>query len=118
MDNLTWIGFLGVLLFAMQLLNLYNSAHTAQKHAHEPIEKLESQIKECETRLTKMDYAMNELKRDVDHAHQKIRENEQSASKIAQVQNKALLAILLWIKDPQHGDAKQIDDAIQGISGI
>ena len=118
MDKVTWLSFLGILLLIVNLLNLYNSAHAAQKNAHAPLQKLEERIKKCEEHLTGIDYAMNDLKRDLDHAHQKIRENEQTASKIAQVQNKALLAILLWIKDPQHGDSKAIDDAIQGISTI
>ena len=44
------------------------------------------------------------------------RENENAFAETTKAQNKALLAILLWIKDPNHGDTKQIDEAIKGIS--
>lgn len=78
--------------------------------------KLEQRITNAEGSLKVMEYNMSRLKEDVDHAHTKIRANEATAASIAKAQNKALLAILLWIKDPQHGDIHQIDEAIKDIS--
>lgn len=116
MNDLTWVGFVGVLLFLSQLLSIYNSSKTAQKNATEPLKLLEKRITEIEKHVTGIDYGMNELKRDVDHAHDKIRENEKNYMETSKAQNKALLAILLWIKDPEHGDMHQIDEAIKVIS--
>lgn len=112
MENVTWVGFIAILLLAMQLLSLYNSAHTASKHAHEPLEKVELRVKDLEDRIMKMDFYMNELKRDVDNAHEKIREN----AKDTKAQNQALLAVLMWIRSTNQGDMKQIDDAIRLLS--
>jgi len=112
MENVSWVGVVAVMLLAMQLLSLYNSAHTASKHAHEPLNLIEGRVKELEERAMKMDFHMNELKRDVDNAHEKIRENE----KDTKAQNQALLAILMWIRSTNQGDMKQIDDAIRLIS--
>ena len=114
MENATWVGFVTVALVLLNILNLYNSASTAKRNAREPLQKLDDRIKEIETHVTKMDYAMNGLKRDVDKAHEKIRETEANTS----AQNKALLAILIWIKSNSAGetDTHQIDDAIKAIS--
>ena len=116
MDNASWTGAVAFLLVAMQALSLYNTFHTAAKNHAEPMEKINSRLKDVENHLMKVDLAQNELKRDIDHAHEKIRENEKTSAAVAKAQNKALLAILLWIKDPQHGDAHEIDEAIKGIS--
>ena len=116
MDNASWAGAVAFLLVVMQGLSLYNTAHTAKKNHDEPMDRLTKRVDEVEKHLTKMDLQQNELKRDIDHAHDKIRENEATASKVAKAQNKALLAILLWIKDPEHGDMHQIDEAIKDIS--
>ena len=118
MDNITWIGVVGVLLLAMQCLNLYNSAHTASKNAHEPFDRLEKRIGEIEGNLKVMGFDMERIKTDINHAHDKIRKNEESMNKITKAQNKALLAMLLWIKEPQHNDSKRIDDAINEISNL
>ena len=118
MDNLTWIGVVAVILLVAQLLSLYNSFHAAAKNAHAPLEKLEARVKENEGHLTRVDYRMDELKKDIDHAHGKIRENEEHATGVTKAQNRALLAILMWIKDPQHEDSKQLDDAIKAITNV
>ena len=116
MNELTWVGVVGVLLLVSQILNLYNSSKTAQRNANEPLRSVDTRLKEVEEHVIKMDFVMNQLKIDVDHAHQKIRENEKNYLETSKNQNKALLAILLWIKDQESGDTKQIDDAIKGIS--
>jgi hypothetical protein len=63
-----------------------------------------------------MGFKMETMAHDLDSAHDKIRKNESAFVETTKAQNKALLAILLWIKDPEHGDTKQIDEAIKEIS--
>ena len=116
MDNVTWLGVVGMLLLLSQILSIYNSSKMAQKNAGEPLRAVENRVKELEGHLMKTDYTITELKRDVDHAHEKIRENERNYMQTSKAQNKALLAILLWIKDPDHEDIHQIDEAIKEIS--
>ena len=112
MENITWVGVVAVLLLAMQLLSLYNSAHTASKHAHEPMQKIESRVKNLEDHVMVTEFQMNEMKKDINNAHDKIRANEADTK----TQNKALLAILMWIRSTNEGDLKQIDEAIRLIS--
>lgn len=114
MENATWMGFVAIALVVLNVLNLYNSAHTAKRNASEPFERLDARLKEAEKHLTQMDYAMNELHRDVDKAHEKIRATENNAKN----QNQALLAILIWIKSSAkpEDDMSQIDKAIDAIS--
>jgi peptidoglycan hydrolase CwlO-like protein len=116
MNDVTTTEVLAVLILLGQLLSIYNSAKAAKKNASEPMTTLENRVKEIEKSNMKRDYQMTELKRDIDNAHNKIREAEESFSASTKSQNKALLAILLWIKDPEHSEAKQIDDAIKEIS--
>lgn len=116
MDNVTWVGTVAVVILVMQILSLYNSAHTAKRNHDAPMDEIKSRITNVEDHLKGIDYGMNELKKDVDAAHEHIRRNENIVATNTKAQNKALLVILLWIKDPQHGDTKQIDDAIQTIS--
>lgn len=118
MDNASWVGFVAIVMVAMQLLSLYNTWHTASKNAHEPMEKLEKRIGDIEKDVTIMEHNMERLKEDVDHAHQKIRTNEERTEKVAKAQSNALLAILLWIKDPDHEDRHRIDDAIKAITEL
>jgi peptidoglycan hydrolase CwlO-like protein len=112
MENVSWVGVVAVMLLAMQLLSLYNSAHTASRNAHEPLNKIDERLKVLEEDVMKMNFRMDEMKRDVDNAQEKIRENEKNT----EAQNKALLAILMWIRQTNQGDMKQIDDAIRLIS--
>lgn len=118
MDNASWVGFVAFVMVAMQLLSLYNTWHTASKNAHEPMVRLENRVLEIEKKLTIMDNNMERLKADVDHAHQKIRSNEERAERVAKAQSNALLAILMWIKDPDHEDRHRIDDAIKAITEL
>ncbi len=118
MDNASWVGFVALVMVAMQLLSLYNTWHTASKNAHEPMAKMENRVLEIEKTLTVMEHNMGRLKEDVDHAHQKIRSNEERAERVAKAQSNALLAILLWIKDPDHEDRHRIDDAIKAITEL
>lgn len=118
MNDVTWVGIVAVMLLAMNLINLYNSLHTATKNAHEPMDKVERKISEIEGDMKVLQNNMGRLKEDVDRAHEKIRKNEQRTDMVAKAQNRALLAILLWIKDPQHEDQHKIDDAIKAITEL
>lgn len=118
MDNASWVGFVALVMVAMQLLSLYNTWHTASKNAHEPMQKVENRVLEIEKTLSVMEHNMERLKEDIDHAHQKIRSNEERTEKVAKAQSNALLAILLWIKDPDHEDQHRIDDAIKAITEL
>ena len=118
MQDVTWVGVVGILLLLSQLLNIYNSSKTARKNAEEPLKELRKEVNQNKTDLGRLVFRMEKAEADINHAHDKIRENEESTGKIAKAQSKALLAILLWIKDPQHEDMKRIDDAIREISVI
>lgn len=118
MDNITWVGAVGVFLVLINLLNFYNSAHVASKNAHEPFRVLEERVNQIGKDVGTMQFNMERLKADVDHAHAKIRQNEENMNRISKAQNKALLAILLWIKEPQHEDCRRIDEAISEISNL
>lgn len=114
MENVSWLGVIGILLVALNILNLYNTAHTARKNAREPYVSLEKRVKEVESKVEEHKYEMENIKRDVDEAHKKIRDNEADTK----AQNKALLAILIWIKSNSKpgDDMSQIDGAISAIN--
>lgn len=116
MTEITWAAVIGCILLLSQILNIYNSSKTARKNANEPIEKVKDSIHDLNDKVQLMEFKMENMAHDLDRAHDKIRENESTFIETTKAQNKALLAILLWIKDPNHGDAKQIDEAIKGIS--
>lgn len=113
MENLTLSAVAAVCATILLILNIYNSSKTARRNADEPLNKLDARVAELEKHIIKVDLAMNELHRDVDKAHDKIRETEENTKK----QNQALLAILIWIKsNSESNDMKQIDDAIKLLS--
>lgn len=114
--NVTGAEIIAVLILIGQLISIYNQSKTARKNAAEPITLLETRVKNLEDGQMKRDFQMNEMKRDIDNAHNKIRENKLDYANNSKIQNKALLAILLWIKDPNHSDVHQIDEAIKEIS--
>lgn len=116
MNEITWAAAVGILLLLSQLLSIYNSSKVAQKNAQEPVNKLRDTMSTLGERVQIVEFRISNMERDINRAHDKIRANEASFNETSKAQNKALLAILLWIKDPEHGDAKQIDDAIKGIS--
>lgn len=114
--NATGTEIIAVLILIGQLIGIYNQSKTARKNATEPITLLEARVKNLEDGQMKRDFQMNEIKRDVDSAHTKIRETRQDNTETVKAQNKALLAILLCLKDPEHFDRKQLDDAIKELS--
>lgn len=114
--NVNGTEIIAVLILIGQLIGIYNQSKTARKNATEPITLLEARVKNLEDGQMKRDFQINEIKRDVDSAHNKIRENQADYTSISKVQNKALMAILLCLKDPDHFDRKQLDDAIKELS--
>lgn len=115
MQDITWVGVVGVLLLASTLLSIYNSAKAARKNADEPLREIRTSVNDMKNSVSKLEFRMERAEKDLNHAHEKIRENEATANNISKAQNKALLAILLWIKDPQSADKHQIDEAIKEI---
>jgi hypothetical protein len=64
-----------------------------------------------------MKHALTDVKRDVDHAYEKIRETDDRLEKTTKAQSKAFLALLLWAKSGGE-DSSRIDDAINEISEL
>lgn len=116
MTEITWVAVVGVLLLISQLLSIYNSSKTAHKNAVEPLSRINESLAKITQKIQLMEFKMENMEHDIDRAHDKIRKNETAFIQSSKAQNKALLAILLWIKDPEHGDTKQIDEAIKEIS--
>lgn len=114
--NVNGTEIIAVLILIGQLIGIYNQSKTARKNATEPITLLEARVKNLEDGQMKREFQINEIRRDVDSAHSKIRETRQEYNETVKAQNKALLAILLCLKDPDHFDRKQLDDAIQELS--
>lgn len=114
--NVNGTEIIAVLILIGQLIGIYNQSKTARKNATEPITLLEARVKNLEDDQMKREFQINEIRRDVDSAHSKIRETRQEYNETVKAQNKALLAILLCLKDPDHFDRKQLDDAIQELS--
>ena len=116
MTEITWATVVGVLLLVSQILNLINSTAAAKKNANAPLDTIRKDVAKNREDIGELKHTLTGALKDIDHAHDKIRKNENAFIETTKAQNKALLAILLWIKDPEHGDAKQIDEAIKGIS--
>lgn len=114
--NVNGTEIIAVLILIGQLIGIYNQSKTARKNATEPITLLEDRVKNLEDGQMKRDFQINEIRRDVDSAHNKIRETKEDYAETVKAQNKALLAILLCLKDPDHFDREKLDDAIQQLS--
>lgn len=117
MTDITWAAVVGVLLLASQLFNLFNSANTAKKNASAPLDAVREDVKQNRTDIVKIQTEVTTLKKDVDHAHQKIRETESKLAVTTKAQNKAFMALLFWAKSGGE-DSSKIDDAIKEISEL
>ena len=118
MQDITWVGVVGVLLLLSTLLNLYNSSKQARKNADEPLKEVKQKVEDNKEKIDKLEYRLERAEDDINNAHTKIRENKEHSNKALKAQSNALLAILLWIKDPQHDDSRQIDEAIKEIRSL
>jgi predicted nucleic acid-binding Zn-ribbon protein len=117
MNDITWVAVVGVLLLISQLLNLFNSANTAKKNANAPLDTVKEDVKQNRTDIVKLQAEMTTAKKDIDHAHAKIRETETKLEQTTKAQNKAFMALLFWAKSGGQ-DSSRIDDAINEISEL
>lgn len=117
MENVTWIGIVGVLLLISQLLNLFNTTATAKKNASAPLDAVRSDVQRNKDDIGAMKYELNGLRKDVDHAHEKIRETDTKLERTTKAQNKAFMALLFWAKSNGE-DSSKIDEAINEISEL
>ena len=116
MTEITWISVVGLLLLTAQLINLFNGISTAKKNASQPIEDLKKDVKEIRGNMSELKYEVSGLKNDVDHAHQKIRENKDETDRIGKAQSEALVQILLLLRDPSERDNNKIDQVIRNLT--
>ena len=117
MQDITWVGVVGVLLLVAQLVNLFNSTAIAKKNINAPLDIIRADVATNKEDIGAMKHEIKDLKRDVDHAHAKIRETDNKLEKATKAQSKAFLALLLWAKSGGE-DSSRIDDAINEISEL
>ena len=117
MTDLTWAAEVGVFLVIAQIFNLYNSFKTAHRNANEPLDTLRKSVTQNTKDIFDIRHSITDLKKDVDHAHAKIRETDSKLEKVTKAQSKAFLALLLWAKSKGE-DSSKIDDAINEISEL
>lgn len=117
MTDVTWVGVVGVLLLVAQLINLFNSTVTARKNVTAPLDVVRADVSKNKEEIGAMKHEIRDLKKDVDHAHEKIRKTDTKLEKATKAQSKAFLALLLWAKTGGE-DLSKIDDAINEISEL
>lgn len=117
MTDVTWVGVVGVLLLVAQLVNLFNSTTTARKNITAPLDIVRADVAKNKEDIGAMKHEIKDIKKDVDHAHAKIRETDSKLEKATKAQSKAFLALLLWAKSGGE-DSSKIDDAINEISEL
>jgi predicted nucleic acid-binding Zn-ribbon protein len=117
MQDITWVGVVGVLLLVAQLVNLFNSTAIAKKNINAPLDIIRADVATNKEDIGAMKHEIKDLKRDVDHAHAKIRETEDKLARTTKAQNKAFMALLFWAKSGGE-DASKIDEAINEISEL
>ena len=118
MQDITWVAVVGVLLLIGQVVSIYNSINTAKKNATEPLNIVKTAVTEQGRRITDIEHEVTEMKKDIYHAFDKIRENKEDAERTAKAQNAALVQILLILKEPTKKNDKAIDDTIKELTSI
>lgn len=118
MQDITWVAVVGVLLLVGQVVSIYNSIITAKKNAGEPLNIVKTAVTEQGRRITEIEHEMTDVKKDLNHAFDKIRENREDAERTAKAQNAALVQILLLLKEPNKKNDKAIDDTIKELTSI
>lgn len=118
MQDITWVAVVGVLLLVGQVVSIYNSISTAKKNAGEPLNIVKTAVTEQGRRITEIEHEMTDVKKDLNHAFDKIRENREDAERTAKAQNAALVQILLLLKEPNKKNDKAIDDTIKQLTSI
>lgn len=118
MQDITWVAVVGVLLLVGQVVSIYNSINTAKKNAGEPLQIVRTAVSEQGRRITEIEHEMTDVKKDLDHAFDKIRENREDAERTAKAQNAALVQILLLLKEPTNKNDAKIDETIKQLTSI
>lgn len=118
MQDITWVAVVGVLLLIGQVVSIYNSISTARKNAGEPLQNVKSAVTEQGRRIAVIERDMTDVKKDLNHAFDKIRENKEESERTAKAQNAALVQILLLLKEPNKKNDKAIDDTIKELTSI
>ena len=118
MQDITWVAVVGVLLLIGQVVSIYNSISTAKKNAGEPLQIVKSAVTEQGRRISEIEHEMTDVKKDINHAFDKIRENKEESERTAKAQNAALVQILLLLKEPNKKNDKAIDDTIKELTSI
>lgn len=118
MQDITWVAVVGVLLLVGQVVSIYNSINTAKKNAGEPLNIVKTAVTEQGRRITEIEHEMTDVKKDLNHAFDKIRENREDAERTAKAQNAALVQILLLLKEPTNKNDAKIDETIKQLTSI
>lgn len=118
MQDITWIAVVGVLLLVGQVVSIYNSISTARKNAGEPLQQVKVMVTAHGAEIADIKHEMVDMKKDINHAFDKIRENKEESERTAKAQNAALIQILLLLKEPTKKDDKAIDDTIKELSSL
>jgi hypothetical protein len=118
MQDITWVAVVGVLLLVGQVVSIYNSISTAKKNAGEPLNIVKTAVTEQGRRITEIEHEMTDVKKDLNHAFDKIRENREDAERTAKAQNAALVQILLLLKEPTNKNDAKIDETIKQLTSI
>ena len=118
MQDVTWVAVVGVLLLIGQVVSIYNSINTAKKNAGEPLQIVRTAVSEQGRRITEIEHEMTDVKKDLNHAFDKIRENREDAERTAKAQNAALVQILLLLKEPTNKNDAKIDETIKQLTSI
>ena len=118
MQDITWVAVVGVLLLVGQVVSIYNSINTAKKNAGEPLQMVRTAVSEQGRRITEIEHEMTDVKKDLNHAFDKIRENREDAERTAKAQNAALVQILLLLKEPTNKNDAKIDETIKQLTSI
>lgn len=118
MQDITWVAVVGVLLLVGQVVSIYNSINTAKKNAGEPLQIVRTAVSEQGRRITEIEHEMTDVKKDLNHAFDKIRENREDAERTAKAQNAALVQILLLLKEPTNKNDAKIDETIKQLTSI
>lgn len=117
-DEMTLVAVVGVLLLIGQLTQLYNTLVTARKNANEPLKIVKEEMSLQGKRITVIEHDVTDMKKDIDHAFDKIRENKEEQEKTARAQNAALIQILLLLKEPDKRNDQKVDETIKQLSSI
>lgn len=117
-DQITFVTLIGVLLLIGQMASLYNSIVTAKKNASEPLNDIKRAVSAHTEEIKEIKRDMTDVKRDLNNAYDKIRENKEETERTAKAQNAALVQILLLLKEPNNRNDQKIDETIKQLTSI